>query len=344
MEDVDPDFRTPPFEDTVTMLGSEGKPLRKVSDLSICETVGGCRSLAVARDGRFFTVCENVGNKLTAYQLSTGERLWSLRAETIAARDFTSAIVSPDGLVYALAGDGTIYGSQTLVIDEKGRIIRQAQVGGFDLTVDAERGVLWLVGKTIKKCDLELRVLLEVNPVGWCAVSIDHDRDGSVWVAERQHSNVSVSTNRLIKITAAGAVSKSVGLPFSPLCLRVDRSDGSVWVTGSGLKESATGRLLSSIERRTGRLPTGNPLHDFLSAPRAWSKTRKYDENGVMLCELERGGFSLDLDQTDGSLWIGGLERVFRYSREGTALGQSSRGSANQKYIAVVPGSGQREN
>jgi hypothetical protein len=341
LEDCDSDFRTPPFEDAVRMFGSDGTPVRKVSDLNICQTVGGCRSLSVARDGRFFTVCENVGNKLSAYQLKTGERLWSLKGESVSARDFTSAVVSPDGLVYALASDGTIYGKQTLVIDEKGQIVRQASVGGTDLALDAERGVLWLVGKTIKKCDLELRVLLEVNTIRWCAVSTDLDRDGSVWVAERQHPDVSQSTNRIFKISAAGEVLKSVGLAFSPLCLRVDRSDGSVWVTGGGRKELAAGRLLGSIEKRTGRLPTGKSLRDFLTAPRVWSKTQKYDQSGVMLCELERGGFSLDIDQTDGSLWIGGSEKVYRYSRQGTALGQSSGGSSNQKYITVVPGSGQ---
>jgi hypothetical protein len=58
-------------------------------------------------------------------------------------------------------------------------------------------------------------------------------------------------------------------------------------------------------------------------------------------CEIGQGGFSLDIDQADGSLWIGGMQKVFHYSRQGTALGQSSRASSNQKYVAVVPGSGQ---
>lgn len=341
LEDCDSDFRTPPFEDAVIMFGTDGKPVRKVSDLSIAETVGGCRSLSVSPDGRFFTVCENVGNKLTTYQLKTGERLWSLKGESVFARDFTSAMVSPNRQVYALSSDGTIYGKQTLVIDEKGQIVRQAQVGGFDLTLDAKRSVLWLVGKSIKKCDLELRVLLELNPIGWCAVSVDLDRVGSVWVAERQHPNVAQSTNRIFKISTIGQVLKSVGLPFSPLCLRVDRSDGSVWVTGAAIREPATKRVLESIEKRTGRLPTGKALRDFLTAPRVSAKTHKYDQNGVLRGEIGRGGFSLDIDQSDGSLWIGGSEKIYRYSRQGTALGQSSGGSSNQKYIAVVPGSGQ---
>ena len=145
-----------------------------------------------------------MGNQLSAYQLNTGERLWTLK------REFTSATVSPDGLVYALtSGDaipGGIYGKQTLVIDPKGQVVRQALVGGFDAALDAERKVLWLAGKNIKKCDLELKVLFEINSIRWCAVSVDLNRDGSVWVAERQHPDVAQSTNCILKISPAGSV------------------------------------------------------------------------------------------------------------------------------------------
>jgi hypothetical protein len=341
LEDCDRDFRTPPFEDAVLMFGSDGKPRRKVSDLSICETVGGCRALSVAMDGQFLTVCENVGNQLTAYQLGTGERLWSIKGKSVSAREITSATVSPNGVVYALASDGTFYGSQTLAVDQAGTVIRQAPVGGFDLALDPERRVLWLVGKNVKKCDLELNLILEVNQIGWCAVSVDLDGDGSIWVAERQHPNVAQSTNRILKISSTGQVLKTVGLAFSPLCLRVDRSDGSVWVTGAATKETGTKRFLDSIEKVVGHLPTGKSVRDFLTRPSVWSKTHKYDRNGVLQRELNRGGFSLDIDQTDGSLWIGGSERVYRYSRQGTVLGHSGGASSNQKYLVVIPGSGQ---
>jgi hypothetical protein len=273
--------------------------------------------------------------------LNTGERLWRLKGQSVSVSEFMSAAVSPDGVVYALGGDGTIYGSQTLAIDPTGRVIRQAPVGGFDLALDAERHVLWLVGKNLKKCDLELNVLLELNPIGWCAVSVDLDGDGSIWVAEREHPNVAQSTNRILKISSTGEVLKRVGLPFSPACLRVDRSDGTVWVTGGAAKETATKRFLDSIEKRTGQLPTGKSVRDFLTRPRVWSKTHKYDQNGGLQREINRGGFSLDIDHADGSVWIGGSEQVYRYSRQGTLLGRSGGASANQKYIVVIPGSGQ---
>lgn len=344
LEDRDRDYQNPPFEDAVIMFGPGGKAVRKVSDLNICETVGGCRSLSIAPDTRFFAVCENVGNQLSAYQLNTGERLWTLKAEAVSASDFTSATVSPDGLVYALTSGGTIHGKQTLVIDEAGRVVRQAAVGGFDLSLDTERGVLWLTGKSIKKCNLQLEVEVEVSSIRWCAVSIDLDRDGSVWVAECQHPNVTQSTNQIFKISPTGQVLKTVGLDFSPSCLRVDRSDGSVWVTGGAYKESALKSLLDSIKKRTGKLPTGKSVRDFLTRPRVWSKTCKYDSEGALQHEITRGGFSLDIDRTDGSLWIGGNKKVYRYSSQGIPLGRSRASASNQKYIAVIPGRGQPEN
>jgi hypothetical protein len=220
-------------------------------------------------------------------------------------------------MVFALTSSGTIYGNQILLIGLQGQILRQASIGGFDLAVDDKRKVVWLVGKNIKKCDLEFKVLQEVNSIGWCAVSIDLSSDGSVWVAERQHPDVAQSTNRLLKVSQEGQVLKAVGLPFSPLCLRVERSDETVWVTGGASQESVVRRLLDAIEKRTGRLPVGKRIREFLTRPRVWSRTHKYDQNGALLCEIRRGGFSLEVDQADASLWIGGREKVYHYFTPG---------------------------
>jgi len=53
-------------------------------------------------------------------------------------------------------------------------------------------------------------------------------------VAEREHPDVAQSTNRVIKISATGQILKSIYLPWSPCCLRIDHRDGSLWVTGYG--------------------------------------------------------------------------------------------------------------
>jgi hypothetical protein len=64
--------------------------------------------------------------------------------------------------------------------------------------------------------------------------------------------------------------------------------------------------------------------------------TFKFDRNGTLLRKIKQGGFTLDIDPTDGSLWIGGNE-VYHYSREGKRLGHSGNAAATQKYVAVVP-------
>jgi len=88
------------------------------------------------------------------------------------------------------------------------------------------------------------------NLIRWCAVSVDLNPDGSIWAAEREHPNVLRSQDELLKISSTGEVLKVVKLDFSPLCLRVNHSDGSLWVTGAGSRESKTKKVLDWIEKR----------------------------------------------------------------------------------------------
>jgi len=99
-----------------------------------------------------------------------------------------------------------------VVINTNGQIKTRAKIGGFDLVLDEQRKTLWTVGAKIKKCDLDLNVLWEGNLIGWCAVSVDLNPDGSIWVAERQHPNVNGSQDRLLKISPDGSLLKTVKL------------------------------------------------------------------------------------------------------------------------------------
>ena len=330
LDDCDDDFRTPPFEDAAIMFGPDRKPSRLVTNLNICQTVGGGRSLSVAANGDFFLVCETVGHHLNAYQTSTGRLLWSVDGE------FTAATVGQDGLVYGVISTGQIYGAQTVAIENQ-RITKQSTNAGFDMVLDTEHKTLWLVGKTITKCDLELNSLLQISPIKWCAVSVDLNPDGSIWVAEREHPNVGQSTNRTIKISSSGQILKSVGLEWTPLCVRVDPSDGSVWVTGAGTRKPATERVLDSIERRTGQLSIGKKTRGFLTRTRVFPTTQKYDQNGKLLHTISEGGHTIDVDPTDGSVWLAAMDKVIHYSREGKKLSKLGGVSGGQKWVVVIP-------
>src|SRR4051794_13819274 len=167
LDDCDDDYRNPPFEDAVIALGPRGKSSRPITNLNICQTIGGGRMMAVSPDGAFFVVCENVGNRLMAYSATNGARLWEQREE------FTAATIAADGTVYGVVSAGTIYGKYTVAFSAGGELLRSNSVSGFDVALDEARSAIWLVGNKIQKCDLSLNVVTQLNVIGWCASSVD---------------------------------------------------------------------------------------------------------------------------------------------------------------------------
>jgi hypothetical protein len=320
LDDSDSDYKNPPFEDTVHLRNSKGKAMKTLSGFNICQTVGGCRAVSASDDGASFVVCENVANRLCAYETGTGKQIWSLPG------GFTTAVMSGPW-TYALTSAGTIYGDSLLAIDGTGTVTNQAKVGGFDIAIDPAHRVLWLVGADIKKCDLNLQVLTTVDPIAWCAVSVDVGADGSAWVAEREHPDVQGSTNRLLNISPDGALLQTIPLAnMTPLCVRVDGSSGRVWVTGLVL-----GKAL--VWRHLFRWP---PLW-VTEGKRLGTRTHQYSVQGELLVKIKHGGESLDLDRSDGSVWIAGESKLLHYSRGGKRLGTCGGVSAGDKWITIVP-------
>jgi DNA-binding beta-propeller fold protein YncE len=330
LDDSDPDFQALRPADCVYVFPN-GHMLRHITNLNICQTVGGARSLSAAANGEFFVTCENVANHITAFETKTARPLWRLDAGT------HSAIVSRDGLVYALTSTGTIYGHETLVINTNGQIKARAKIGGFDLVLDEQRKVLWTVSSKIKKCDLDLNVLWEGNLIGWCAVSVDLNPDGSIWVAERQHRDVKRSQDRLLKISSDGALLKTVNLDFSPMCLRVNPADGTLWVTGGGYRDSRSGQMLRWIEKRIGHLPIGTGARDFLMRSHTWRRTDRRDPNGNLLQRFKESGHTIAIDPADNSVWIAGYGNLRHYSSDGAQRGHLTGLSESQSYVVVLP-------
>ena len=322
LDNCDSDYKVPPFTDSVLFLNSEGKVINQISGLNICQNMGSNRAISVSQDGQFFVVCENVADKISAYNTSTGNLLWSIQGK------YTSAVVA-QGIVYALTSDDTIYGNGIQAVDRGGEIIKQStQINGYDIVIDPNGSFLWVVGVDIKKCDMNLRVVKIIKAIKWCAVSVDINIDGSIWVAEREHCDVPGSQNRLIKITQDGTIIRDIPLEdMSPLCVRVDRSDGNAWVTGIRYRE------YKKLSFR--RWPPG--------WERAWkylgSRTRKYSPQGELLLELKLGGKSIDIDASDGSVWIADHDTpsLYHYSSKGKKLNTSENLSLDDKWIAILP-------
>jgi outer membrane protein assembly factor BamB len=322
LDNSDSDFKVPPFDDQVIGVSEEGQVTTRTGGFNMCQTIGGPRAIAASDTGRFFVVCENVGDRITAYETASGKQLWSF-----ASADGLNAAAVAGDLIYALTCEGTIYGKNLVVLDSSGNLVKKAPVAGFDIAFDPNANRLWLVGADIKRCDMDLQVEWSIDPFQWCASSVDAAPDGSAWVTERMHPQAG-GQNRLLKISDQGTVLANLALDISPMCVRVDRSDGSVWVTGIFLRQTKVPSL--SLKRWP-------PVRMKAKYKFGGSRTYKFSAQGQFLFEHKHGGYSLDLDPSDNSVWVGGESRLLHYASDGATLGTHGNVSKDQKWIAVIP-------
>jgi hypothetical protein len=295
LHDADPDYRTPPFDDTLQALDAEGNVLVNITGINLCQTIGGWRAITAVDEGRAVLLSEFcINSGLTKYDLK-GNKLFSIK------RDIYAAAVAKDGNIYARTHLGTL-----LKISSDGIILAEAAVDGIgiDLAADELNHGVYVVGKDITYVDSDLNVLWRINPITWLAVSVDVASDGSAWVAERRHPNMSGSADRLFHVSNEGQVLHSLRLDFTPFCVRADPKDDSVYVVGTALeKYDRQGRQIFSIP--------------FADAP------------------MQLYGFSLALDDV-GNAWVGTWTDVRKYSPYGELLLTTSRfATASDTWISI---------
>lgn len=323
LEDCDSDNRdsTPPYGDLVSLLNSKGELIRKYHSLEIQSTFSGCTKISASEDGRFFVVCENAPNKLTMCETATRKELWSLWM------DFESAVFAND-LIYA------VNRNNVFAIDNTGTIVKHSRLGGFDIAVDPKHDCLWIVGFDVKKCNLDLelqfktKLTLDANKTG--AFSVDVSPDGSIWIAEQNIRQEYGSKNRLVKRSLYGGILKKIDLDFSPIRLRIDKYDGSVWTTGMTRERDFSGIGDEWPE-------TLDELNELVKTE-IETFTRKYDSEGNLIFEISEGGYSIELDPSDRSAWIAGKKNIWHYSANGQNLASYAGSSDGQKWLAIIPG------
>ncbi|MBC8217751.1 MAG: hypothetical protein H8E73_04745 [Planctomycetes bacterium] len=319
--DNDNDHRTSPHSEAVLLLNSRGELVRQIPRLSASQGFGGCRGISVSQDGRFFVVCGFSGEGISMYRTSNGIKLWSL------AGFFRSAVFA-DGMIYAVAAE-SVY-----AIDRTGTIVKHSRTGwAIDIAFDSRSKCLWTVGMDIKKYSMDLKLLFEVRlPSGTMnsgTFSIDLNPDGSVWVADRNAYGRETNGNRLMKISPDGRLLKVVHLDFCPQRVRVNRSDGSVWTTGRVRRQD--------YSRIGDEWPETAAELDKLIEVAVESYTCKYDSEGELLVKNTQGGTSIEVDPSDGSVWIAGGKSILHYSSTGDNLATYRGISGNQKWLAIVP-------
>jgi hypothetical protein len=323
LEDCDSDNKdsTPPFGDVISLLNSKCEPVKKFRGLKIKSTFSGPRAVSASEDGRFFVVCENVPGKLIMYETATLRELWTLWM------DIRSAVFA-NGLIYA------VNNYNVFAIDKKGTIVKHARLGGLDIAVDTKHDFLWIVGDDVKKCNLDLqlefktKLTLDTGKTG--AFSVDVGPDGSIWIAEQNFRQENGSKNRLVKRSLYGGIMKKIELDYSPIRLRIDRSDGSVWTTGIR-KERDFSRIGDEWPE------TLDELNELVET-KTETFTCKYDSEGNWIFETSEGGYSIELDQSNRSAWIAGKENIWHYSAIGQKLGSYTGSFDGYMCLAIVPG------
>ena len=324
LEDCDSDNKlsTPPYGDEISLLNSKGELVRKFHGLDIKSTFNGCKKISASGDGRFFVVCENVPDKLSMYETATHRKLWSLWME------FNSAVFVND-LIYA------VNRNNLFAIDNKGTIVKHSRFGGFDIAVDPDHYCLWIVGSDVKKCNLDFQMLFKAElelgqNYNTGAFSVDVNTDGSVWIAEQNVFEKNDGKNQLVKRTLDGSIQQIIDLNFSPIRVRIDKSDGSVWTTGR--------RKERDFSRIDDEWPeTLDELNELVKT-NTGTFTRKYDSDGNLIFEISEGGYSIELDPSDGSAWIADKKNIWHYSANGRQLASYTCSSDCQKWLAIVPG------
>ncbi len=289
IDDNDPDYENPPFDDTLYLVGAKGKVIKTISGFNTCESVGAERTLALANDGSP-VVCELAAHKMSKYD-PDGNLVFSL--DRLDAVD-----ISGNGDLYCLLSSGTIHGDSVLIIDPvSGEAKKRAEYGGIDLVVDDKNDSVWIVGANIKRLNRNLEEVFTIDPVAWCAVSVDYASDGSAWVAERGLFLHGGSKDRLLNVSLDGKLLRRIDLGYCPFCVAVNRQNGDVWVAGTrGLY--------------------------------------KYNEKGKE-SRISRGGaFCVRVNPRDRSVWVAG-RNLRKYSAEGKLLSTVRLFRESQKFIAV---------
>jgi hypothetical protein len=323
LEDCDSDNKdsTPPFGDVVSLLNSKCELVKKHRGLRIKSVFNGPRAISASGDGRFFVVCENVPGKLIMYETATLRELWTLWM------DIRSAVFAND-LIYA------VNNYNVFAIDNTGTIVKHSRFGGLDIAIDPNHDCLWVVGSEVIKCSLDLELQLKTNltldssKTG--ALSVDVNTDGSIWIAEQNIRQEYDSKNRLVKRSLYGGILKKIDLDFSPIRLRIDRHDGSVWTTGMRKERDFSGIGDEWPD-------TLDELNELVET-KIETFTRKYDSEGNWIFETREGGYSIELDPSDRSVWIAGRENIWHYSATGRNILSYTNSSGGQMCLTIVSG------
>jgi len=190
---------------------------------------------------------------------------------------------------------------------------------------DSETSVWVMQGERIPsvltKLNTQGEMLWEFETGQSLAIGVD-PRDGSVWVPN-------LNNNEIIKVDSSGNVLFQVPNLRGDI-LNVDPNDGSVWL---GLPNTDQVAKLDDTGQEIFRVPDFDSPSSFVVDPNDSSvwiadgrKVVKLTPEGMELFRRDVPGFfsnapqQIDVFNTDGSVWHGGFDDVFKWSSDGVLL------------------------
>jgi hypothetical protein len=279
LDDFDPDFTNPPFDDRVSILDYPGTLISQMtfSDFNVAGALGGHREVSTSRDGNYYAVCQHITNQgLIKYDMS-GTLIFQARGRVQACCFYQTHI-------YALTMNGLIWGDGSFVVDASGQVLRRSTLSGYDLAIDELHNWVWFVGENVIRLDLDLNPMMTVDPIIYLANSVDTDSEGNAWICERDHPQIHESLNRVLKIATDGAILVTITDIAQPFCVRVDKSNQNIWVAhGSGISNfSPIGTPIQTITGSTSWSLEIDP-NDYSVWVGTDYDVRHYSRNGDLL-------------------------------------------------------------
>jgi DNA-binding beta-propeller fold protein YncE len=214
------------YKDNLTLFDSAGKQTFRVSGFNNAESISSSRMIATDPTRKCIWVIENAAHRIRRFDLAGKETL------TIPGVHGSAIAVDPEtGNVWALAGEGGIGKSKTVVYDDKGKDVASFDISGWDIAYDRKAKAFWIAEQKLTKITAAKGdVVFSADVSTYCASSVDVDpRSGAAWVAVRE--GVPGSSNRLLKFDSDGKELVAIDLEKKvPFRVSVDPKDGSVWV------------------------------------------------------------------------------------------------------------------
>jgi hypothetical protein len=296
LDDADPAYNGKEhYNDLLTVRDSSGKVVWQKSNLSISQSVSGNHELAADPQRGTLWVTEAVGRRLINFS-----RDGAINWEKQDVHANAVAIDPKTGNGWVLTENGTIYGDALIVFGADGRKLHEWKLKGLDIAYSAHDDCFWLAGKRLQKVDREGNFLAESSvDFPWVATSVSvNEKDGSVWVAEGRHPNVTESRGRVWIFEPDGRTRKSFSVDVDNRCVVVDAPRGAAWVSG-----------------RTG--------------------TYKVDLDGQVLTAIPVAG-ALCVEGDTGYVWLASSEGAWRLDMDGKPVwGEATPKS--QKWVCMLP-------